>query len=152
MPDILEDNDLCPFGRSGCCYLVRHCEEVGDHSYLGDDRVACVFPGFCPCPRLLEHCSQELGCRGFLLSLRGSTLSTALSQARLEGRTFADPLRCRGPDMAPKRRSQVACGFAQSTHDHRRATTSCRFAIGIPLGLAVEAEECTEEKVPFVIG
>jgi hypothetical protein len=62
-------------------------------------------------------------------------------------RTVAD-----GRTIFGLKRSQVACGFAQSTRDHWLATTSRRFAIGVPICLAVKVEERPEEEVSLVVG
>jgi hypothetical protein len=49
-------------------------------------------------------------------------------------------------EIVPKRRSQVACGFAHSTRDHREVTPSIKCPCLGPLGGAVTREEGAGEK------
>jgi hypothetical protein len=92
---------------------------------------------------MFEHSSHELWGRCPLLLLRGVDVAAYLqprSDKRAQVRRSRE-VQGTGPDTAPKRRSQVACGLAQSTRNHCVVTSPRRSVIGFPVGCRIEVEK-----------
>ena len=56
------------------------------------------------------------------------------------------------PEMLPKRRTQVACGLADSAAAQRELTDSCSMPGRIPSGGSVELQESFDKKFAFEDG
>ncbi len=146
------------FGSPGCGgrgYLTRpHGEEVRHNSNLRDDSCLAVVLLVSSAPRALVHVPQELRSYRSLLPLWRVTVVARLQPHSHEGAHVGRSREVHGapPDIPPKRRSQVACGFAQSTRDHWFLTSACRSAMGVPLGNTIEVEERPKDELLLVDG
>jgi hypothetical protein len=97
---------------------------------------------------------RKEGVRAFCRSGAGSRLSKPRRRDQREGSSLSLFVTCRVffLEIAPKRRSQEACGFADRGCNHwasRLAKKDSRLAPGSG---AVEGQECAEEKVALELG
>jgi hypothetical protein len=102
----------------------------------------------------LEHSPQKLGSYRSLLSGRGVNVLECfeeLSDERAQVGSSLDVQRA-FPDMAPKRRCQVACGLVDSANAQRRLTDSCNAPVGGPFTGAVALKEGLGDQVALDVG